>query len=189
MAGRKKKKKSSGFGISIPYKLKTKAEKYVKTVFDKIKNKVSKTLSDKLFLTMMEAAPKLEQYMRKTAKWDDDFMPQREYLKAMPYVSKDGKRMGLYFYYDLKEYKKANPNEDINAFNFGYRHETFYFPHAGYISIILPYTPYAVLNESKLNEIWTNLKKAVYRHIKSPYKEEGYKHSIRHHAVHRDKPG
>lgn len=109
---------------------------------------------DTLYAIMVEEAPNVQMFMRLTAPWHDDCMPGREYLKAEPFFDSRTGRVGIMAYYDIDLYVRNCPEA---KFDFGIAHETYTFPHAGVISIILPRRPGTVLGD-EAPTIWDRVR-------------------------------
>jgi hypothetical protein len=104
---------------------------------------------NRLYALMQQEAPLVEQFMRDNAPWIDNCMPGREYLKAFAWKDDDSFQVGITAYYDIDLYVQNCPEK---PFDFGVAHETFTFPKAGVIAIILPRRPVTVLGD-KADEI------------------------------------
>lgn len=95
----------------------------------------TKQVFDALYRIMVEEAPLVEQFMRRNARWQDDCMPGREYLRAIPFRDDDKWEVGIVAFYDLEVYRANCPEAE---FDWGIAHETKRFQWVGKISVILP---------------------------------------------------
>ena len=111
---------------------------------------------DALYAIMVEEAPQVEAFMRANAVWEDNHDLQRTYLRAVAYRDDSRYEVGIIAFYDMEIYKQKNPKQDPR-FEFGIVHETYTFPQAGIISIILPRRPNTVLGE-EADRIWDRVR-------------------------------
>lgn len=113
-----------------------------------------KTTMDALYAMMEEEAPKVQAFMRLSASWQDDCMPSREYLKAVPYRDDADLVVGILAYYDEEEYRRQCPEPE---FDWGLVHELFTFPKAGKISVILPGDSPSLFNDD-FPRVWDRVR-------------------------------
>ena len=92
---------------------------------------------ERLFQIMVEGAPKVEQWMRTHALWNDECMPGKEYLRALPYRDDLRFVVGVRAFYDKALYDQNCPDQDV-TFDFSIEHEFKDYVDAGKIAILNP---------------------------------------------------
>lgn len=92
---------------------------------------------DELFQIMVEEAPNVENWMRTHALWNDECMPGKEYLRALPYRDDSELTVGIVAFYDKELYDLNCPDQDV-TFDFSIVHEFKDYAEAGKIAILNP---------------------------------------------------
>lgn len=108
---------------------------------------------ERLYAIMVEEAPNVERFMRQNARWKDDCMPGREYLRAFAWRDDEALQVGITAYYDLALYRQNCPEPE---WDWGTAHETKFFKWVGKISVILPGdNPSVLVDEAQ--RIWQRI--------------------------------
>jgi hypothetical protein len=101
---------------------------------------------DRLFSIMVEHAALTEQWMRINAPWEDSCLPDKSYLRAVPYRDDRRKVVGIVAFYDMQLYNERCPDQDV-TFDFSFEHEFKDFADAGAVSILNPSLGLSVFDE------------------------------------------
>ena len=92
---------------------------------------------ERLYAIMVREAPMVEQWMRVNALWNDECMPGKEYLRALPYRDDARNVVGIVAFYDQELYNRNCPDQDV-TFDFSIEHEFKDYVNAGKIAILNP---------------------------------------------------
>lgn len=101
---------------------------------------------DELFAIMQEHAGYTEQWMRQNAPWEDECLPDKEYLRAVAFRDDKRKVVGIIAFYDMNLYNERCPDQDP-TFDFSFEHEFRDFTEAGVVSILNPNLGLSVFDE------------------------------------------
>lgn len=101
---------------------------------------------ERMFNIMQRHAVLTEQWMRLNAPWNDECLPEKEYLRALPYRDDARHIVGIVAFYDMNLYNERCPDQDV-TFDFSFEHEFKDFAEEGVVGILNPNLGLSVFDE------------------------------------------